>query len=38
MLQGLKKKPNVTLDGKEIKVYANIGNAGDVGLVLQNDA
>lgn len=38
LLQGLKKKPNITLDGKEIKVYANIGNAGDVGLVLQNDA
>lgn len=38
LLQGLKRKPNVTLDGKEIKVYANIGNAGDVGLVLQNDA
>ena len=38
LLQTLKKKPNITLDGKEIKVYANIGNAGDVGLVLQNDA
>ncbi len=38
LLQGLKKKPNVTLDGREIKVYSNIGNAGDVGLVLQNDA
>ena len=38
LLQSLKKKPNVTLDGREIKVYANIGNAGDVGLVLQNDA
>ena len=38
LLQTLKKKPNVTLDGREIKVYANIGNAGDVGLVLQNDA
>ena len=38
LLQSLKKKPNTTLDGKEIKVYANIGNAGDVGLVLQNDA
>ena len=38
LLQSLKKKPNITLDGKEIKVYANIGNAGDVGLVLQNDA
>ncbi len=38
LLQGLKKKPNVTLDGREINVFANIGNAGDVGLVLQNDA
>lgn len=38
LLQGLKKKPNVALYGREIKVYANIGNAGDVGLVLQNDA
>ena len=38
LLQGLKKKRNVTLDGTEIKVYANIGNAADVGLVLQNDA
>ena len=38
LLQGLKKKPNITLDGREIKVYSNIGNAGDVGLVLQNDA
>ena len=31
LLQGLKKKSNVTLDGKEIKVYANIGNAGQPG-------
>lgn len=38
LLQSLKKKPNITLDGREIKVYANIGSAGDVGLVLQNDA
>ena len=38
LLQDLKKKPNVTLDGTEIKVYCNIGNASDVGLVLQNDA
>ena len=38
LLQSLKKKPNLTLDGREIKVYANIGNVGDVGLVLQNDA
>ena len=38
LLQGLKKKPNVTLDGRSIQVYANIGNVGDLGLVLQNDA
>ena len=38
LLQGLKKKPNVTLDGTEIQVYANIGSAWAVGLVLQNDA
>lgn len=31
LLQSLKKKPNITPDGKEIKVYSNIGNAGDVG-------
>ena len=38
LLQGLKKKPNVTLDGTQVQVYANIGSASDVGLVLQNDA
>ena len=38
LLQGLKKKPNITLDGTEIQVYANIGSDADVGLVLQNDA
>ena len=38
LLQELKKKPNITLDGKEINVFANIGNASDVGMVLQNDA
>ena len=38
LLQGLKKKPNVTLDGTEIQVFANIGSDADVGLVLQNDA
>lgn len=38
LLQGLKGKANATLDGKEINVYANIGSAADVGLVLQNDA
>ncbi len=38
LLLGLKKKPNVTLDGREIQVYANIGSDADVGLALQNDA
>ena len=38
MLQALKGKPNVTLDGREINVYANIGNVSDVGMVLENDA
>ena len=38
LLQGLKKKPNVTLDGTEIQVFANIGSDADVGLALQNDA
>ena len=38
LLQGLKKKPNVTLDGREIQVCANIGGVSDVGLALQNDA
>ena len=38
LLQELKGKPNVTLDGTEIKLYANIGNVSDVGMVLQNDA
>ncbi len=38
LLQELKGKPNTTLDGKEIKVYANIGGIGDVGAVQQNDA
>lgn len=38
LLQDLKKKPNITLDGTTVNVYANIGNSSDVGLVLQNDA
>ncbi len=38
LLQELKGKPNVTIDGTEIKLYANIGNVSDVGMVLQNDA
>ncbi len=38
LLQELKKKPNITLDGTEINVYANIGNVSDTAMVLQNDA
>ncbi|HBI63320.1 MAG TPA: phosphoenolpyruvate--protein phosphotransferase [Lachnospiraceae bacterium] len=38
LLQTLKGKPNITLDGKEIKLYANIGNIKDLATVIQNDA
>ena len=38
LLQQLKGKENVTLDGQKIEICANIGNDGDVGAVLQNDA
>ena len=38
LLQELKGKENVTLSGKKINVYANIGGVGDVGYVLENDA
>ena len=38
LLQELKGKENVTLDGHKINIYANIGNVGDIGYVLENDA
>ena len=38
LLQELKGKEDVTLDGKQLKLYANIGNPGDVANVLRNDA
>lgn len=38
LLQELKGKENITLDGKEINIYANIGSVGDIGYVLENDA
>ena len=38
LLQTLKGKENITLDGKTINIYANIGSVGDVGYVLENDA
>lgn len=38
LLQELKGKENITLDGRKINVYANIGSVGDIGKVLANDA
>lgn len=38
LLQELKGKENVTLDGRSIMLYANIGNSKDLATVLQNDA
>ncbi len=38
LLQNLKGKENVTLDGQKVMLYANIGNIKDLATVLQNDA
>ncbi len=38
LLQDLKGKENITLDGRKINVYANIGSVNDIGKVLANDA
>ena len=38
LLQLLKGKENVTLGGKKIMLYANIGNIKDLATVIQNDA
>lgn len=38
LLQSLKGKENITLDGQKIMLYANIGNIKDLATVLQNDA
>lgn len=37
-LQELRGKAHVTLDGRKINIYANIGSVGDIGKVLANDA
>lgn len=37
LLKNLKGKENITLDGKKILVYANIGSVGDVASVMKND-
>ena len=38
LLQELKGKETVTLDGRKVNLYANIGNVADAGIALQNDA
>jgi phosphotransferase system enzyme I (PtsI) len=38
LLEELKGKENVTLDGQKINLYANIGNVSDLVAVLKNDA
>ena len=38
LLQQLKGKENITLDGKKVMLYANIGNIKDLATVIQNDA
>ena len=38
LLEKLRGKDNVTLDGTKINIYANIGSVEDVGAVLVNDA
>lgn len=37
LLLQLKNKESVTLDGKKIRLYANIGGVADVASVMQND-
>ena len=36
LLEELKGKENITLDGKKVNVYANIGSVEDIGYVLEN--
>lgn len=38
LLKSLKDKPTVTIDGKKIRLYANIGTPADLGGVILNDA
>ena len=38
LLQELKGKENITLDGRKINIYANIGGIDNIGSVLANDA
>ena len=38
LLQKLKGKENITLDGRKINIFANIGSVENIGEVLLNDA
>ncbi len=38
LLKGLKGKEDITLSGRRIKLYANIGSISDLGYALENDA
>lgn len=38
LLMALKGKESISLDGKKVLTYANIGNSKDLAVVLQNDA
>ena len=38
LLKALKGKENITLDGRKIELFANIGNIKDIPLVIENDA
>lgn len=38
LLQELKGKENITLDGRKINIFANIGSVDNIGAVLANDA
>ncbi len=38
LLQDLKGRPSVTLDGRKVRVYANIGGPEDLAGVKENDA
>lgn len=38
LLQELKGKEDVTLDGQQVMLYANIGDTSDLAMVLKNDA
>ena len=38
LLQELKGKDNVTKDGTNINIFANIGGVDSIGAVLANDA